>query len=76
MHADNNIMIMLVGNKYDLGNLREVPTQDAKQYVEKEGLFFLETSALDATNVENEFLIVFHEAYKVVSKKAFIASPG
>lgn len=74
MHADNNIVIMLVGNKSDLGNLREVPTEDAKQYAEKEGLFFLETSALDATNVENAFLTVLREVYKVVSKKALTAN--
>jgi Ras-related protein Rab-11A len=29
-HADNNIVIMLVGNKCDLDNLRAVPTEDTK----------------------------------------------
>eukprot|EP01018_Ginkgo_biloba_P014244 Gb_03447 [translate_table: standard] len=74
IHADSNIVIMLIGNKSDLENLRAVPTQDAKEYAEKEGLFFLETSALDATNVENAFLTVLHEVYKVVSKRALAAS--
>ena len=74
MHADSNIVIMLVGNKSDLGNLREVPTENAKQYAEKEGLFFLETSALDATNIANAFLTVLSEVYKVVSKKALTAN--
>lgn len=31
-HADNNIVIMLVGNKCDLRHLRAVPTDEAKEY--------------------------------------------
>ena len=31
-HADNNIVIMLVGNKSDLRHLRAVPTDEAKTY--------------------------------------------
>uniref|UniRef100_A0A0D6R610 Ras-related protein Rab11D n=1 Tax=Araucaria cunninghamii TaxID=56994 RepID=A0A0D6R610_ARACU len=73
-HADNNIVIMLVGNKCDLGDLRAVPTEDAKEFAQKEGLFFLETSALESTNVETAFLTVLTEIFKVVSKKALIAS--
>lgn len=74
IHADNNIVIMLVGNKTDLGNLRAVPTEDAKEFAEKEGLFFLETSALEATNVESSFYTVLTEIYRIVSKKALIAN--
>ena len=73
-HADNNIVIMLVGNKTDLGNLRAVPTEDAKEFAEKEGLFFLETSALEAINVESAFITVLTEIYRIVSKKALIAN--
>ena len=36
-HADNNIVIMLVGNKSDLRHLRAVPTDEAKAFAgEKE----------------------------------------
>ena len=31
-HADNNIVIMLIGNKTDLGTLRVVPTDQAKEF--------------------------------------------
>ena len=31
-HADNNIVIMLVGNKSDLRHLRAVPTDEAKAF--------------------------------------------
>ena len=34
-HADNNIVIMLVGNKSDLRHLRAVPTDEAKAFAGK-----------------------------------------
>lgn len=73
-HADKNIVIMLVGNKTDLESLRDVPTEDAKDFAEKKSLFFMETSALEATNVEPAFLTVLTEIYRVVNKKALIAN--
>lgn len=54
-NASPNIVIMLVGNKSDLRHLREVPTEAAKEYAEKNALSFIETSALEATNVELAF---------------------
>jgi Ras-related protein Rab-11A len=54
-HADSNIVIMLVGNKSDLRHLRAVPTDEAKQFAQENNLFFIETSALDASNVELAF---------------------
>ncbi|KRY65404.1 Ras-related protein Rab-11A, partial [Trichinella pseudospiralis] len=54
-HADQNIVIMLVGNKSDLRHLRAVPSDEAKAYTEQNCLSFIETSALDSTNVEAAF---------------------
>lgn len=54
-HADQNIVIMLVGNKSDLRHLRAVLTEEAKAFAEKNGLSFIETSALDSTNVDLAF---------------------
>ncbi|CAG8606982.1 12452_t:CDS:2 [Racocetra persica] len=54
-HADSNIVIMLVGNKSDLRHLRAVPTEEAKQFAAENNLSFIETSALDASNVELAF---------------------
>ncbi|PSS10009.1 Ras-related protein [Actinidia chinensis var. chinensis] len=73
-HADKNIVIMLVGNKSDLGTLRDVPTDDAKEFAQRENLFFMETSALEATNVETAFLTILTEIYRIISKKALIAN--
>ncbi|XP_020509884.1 ras-related protein Rab-25 [Labrus bergylta] len=63
-HGDPHIVVMLVGNKKDLESLRTVPTEEAKDFAEKRGLMFMETSALDSTNVEeafNEILTVIHK---------------
>lgn len=60
-HADQNIVIMLVGNKSDLRHLRAVPTDEAKAYAEKNQLSFIETSALDSTNVEAAFTNILTE---------------
>ncbi|KAL6273050.1 hypothetical protein ACE6H2_023742 [Prunus campanulata] len=74
-HADKNIVIMLIGNKCDLGSLRAVPTEDAQEFAERENLFFMETSALEATNVETAFLMILMEIYRIMSKKT-LASNG
>merc|ERR1712137_856189 len=68
-HADSNIVIMLVGNKSDLRHLRAVPTEEAKAFAELHGLSFIETSALDSTNVEQAFTNVLTEIYRIVSQK-------
>lgn len=68
-HADANIVVMLVGNKSDLRHLRSVKTEDAQAYCEREGLSFIETSALEATNVEKAFQQTLTEIYHIVSKK-------
>lgn len=73
-HADKNIVIMLIGNKSDLGTLRAVPTEDAKEFAERESLFFMETSALEATNVEKAFMTGLEEIYRTVSKKNLVAN--
>ena len=72
-HADSNIVIMLVGNKSDLRHLRSVQTEDSQAFCEKEGLSFIETSALESTNVELAFQKILTEIYHIVSKKALAA---
>jgi len=68
-HADANIVIMLVGNKSDLRHLRAVPNEEAKQFAEKHELRFIETSALDASNVEKAFTEILTQIYRIVSQK-------
>lgn len=68
-HADHHIVIMLVGNKNDLRHLRAVPTDEAKAFAEKNSLSFIETSALDSTNVETAFQQILTDIYQIVSRK-------
>lgn len=42
----------------------------AQAFCEKEGLSFIETSALESTNVEQAFQRILTEIYHIVSKKA------
>ncbi|CAA2965088.1 ras-related RABA5b-like [Olea europaea subsp. europaea] len=68
-HCDTTVATMLVGNKCDLENIREVSMEDGKSLAEEEGLFFIETSALDSTNVNKAFEIVIREIYNNISRK-------
>jgi len=73
-HADQNIVIALVGNKSDLKHLRAVPTDEAKEFATQNGLTFIETSALDASNVESAFQNILTEIYRIVSSKSLESS--
>ncbi|KAF8395183.1 hypothetical protein HHK36_019125 [Tetracentron sinense] len=72
-HADSNIVIMMTGNKSDLNHLRAVAPETAQVLAEKEGLSFLETSALEALNIEKAFQTILTEIYHIISKKALAA---
>ncbi|XP_032375202.1 ras-related protein Rab-25b [Etheostoma spectabile] len=71
-HADPHIVVMLVGNKTDLESERSVPNEEAKDYAEKNGLLYLETSALESTNVEAAFNSVLSEIQRKVSSKEVV----
>ncbi|KAI9639025.1 ras family-domain-containing protein [Dioszegia hungarica] len=73
-HADSNIVIMLVGNKSDLKHLRAVPTEEARAFSTENGLSFIETSALDASNVEGAFQTILTDIYRIVSSKSLESS--
>ncbi|XP_072346578.1 ras-related protein Rab-11A-like [Scyliorhinus torazame] len=62
-HADNNLVVMLVGNKCDLSEIRAVPVEEAKSFADKHKLLYMETSALDSTNVEPAFQRVITEIF-------------
>lgn len=69
-HADNSLVIMLIGNKSDLISQRAVSKEDAVEFAEEQGLFFSETSALSGENVESAFLMLVEEIHSTISKKA------
>lgn len=75
-HTDPNIVVMLIGNKSDLRHLVAVPAEDGKTFAERESLYFMETSALEATNVEKAFTEVLTQIHRVVSKRAVEVGDG
>ncbi|KAL3323377.1 hypothetical protein AABB24_037820 [Solanum stoloniferum] len=68
-HSDMNVVTILVGNKSDLKHAREVTTAEGKSLAEAQGLFFIETSALDSSNVAVAFQTVVKEIYNILSRK-------
>jgi len=69
-HADQNIVIMLVGNKKDLRHMRQVQTDEAKDFCKQHKLFFIETSALADSNVSTAFETILKEIYRLISRKS------
>jgi Ras-related protein Rab-1A len=60
-YGEKHVSKLLVGNKADLKNARCVQYADAKEFAEELGLLYVETSAKEATNVEDMFHIMAHE---------------
>ncbi|XP_035675791.1 E3 ubiquitin-protein ligase Midline-1-like isoform X1 [Branchiostoma floridae] len=61
--SDTNIVIMLVGNKGDLGHNRAVTTQEGREFADKRHILFAETSAMEGRNVETAFERLISEVY-------------
>ena len=61
--ADPPPVMMLVGNKCDLEHLRVVKKDVANTFAQQHGLSFIETSALDSTNVEKAFEWLINEVF-------------
>lgn len=72
-HADSNIVILMAGNKADMNHLRAVPEEDARALAKKEQLSFVETSALEAFNVDKAFQDILVDIYHITSKKTLAA---
>jgi len=68
--GDSKIVISLVGNKCDLEHIRAVTTEEAREFAVANKLLFIETSALDATNVTAAFEELLENIYNIVASKA------
>ncbi|KAL4360785.1 hypothetical protein GQ457_04G014530 [Hibiscus cannabinus] len=55
-YASGSVNKLLVGNKCDLTAKKEVPYETAKAFADELGIPFMETSAKNATNVEQAFM--------------------
>lgn len=62
--CSKSTFMVLVGNKLDLAEKRQVSIEEGEQLAEKYGMLFFETSAKDGTNVEK----IFFEAVDSIAK--------
>eukprot|EP00126_Sphaerothecum_destruens_P007306 Sdes_comp19796_c0_seq1m11886 len=60
-YACENVNKLLVGNKSDLTTKKVVDFNSAKEFADQLGIPFLETSAKNATNVEQAFMTMAAE---------------
>ncbi len=62
--ANKNTVKLLVGNKCDLEDKREVTFQEGKDFADNNGMKFIETSATTNQNVDEAFEILIDEVIK------------
>ena len=60
-NGNEDIYIILIGNKLDLEKNREVMTNDVKRKAEELKVGYFETSALDGSNIEHAFDVIVEE---------------
>ena len=55
------VVRLVVGNKSDMDDKRQVPTEVAEKWCKAQGHTFFETSAKQSTNVEQAFIFLVKE---------------
>jgi GTPase SAR1 family protein len=68
-NAEEDCRIMLCGNKCDLEERRRVSEREGRVFARNHGLAFIETSAKDATGVDDAFTRTLEEICKTQGKK-------
>jgi len=79
-YARENVNKLLVGNKADIadtdGGVRQVATDEGKQFAEQNDIPFLETSAKLGTFVDTAFLMMAHEIKNKMTHASGSSSGG
>ncbi|CAD8079172.1 unnamed protein product [Paramecium primaurelia] len=68
-HADGNIVIIMIGNKIDAVDQRTVRTDEASNFCEQQKIGFIETSALDGTNIDVAFNKIVSNIFNTIGSK-------
>lgn len=71
-HAPPDLPIVLVGNKSDLDNQRKISSQQATYLAEQLNLSYIETSALNSTNVEQAFILLVTSIYEKKATQSIV----
>jgi Ras-related protein Rab-1A len=71
-YASDNVKILLVGNKCDLQNHRQVSIQEGKELANRLNIPFIEASAKDSTNVQQLFINLAKTLKEDKLKKEYI----
>ena len=64
-YSPKNVYIVLVGNKSDLEERRQIPTEKGQEIADRFGISFFETSAKTGSNVVK----IFEESAKEIAKR-------
>ena len=72
-NSNPDMVIMLIGNKTDLDARRAVSTKEGEDFAKHHGLFFMETSAKSAENIEKAFVVTAQKVYENIANGIFDA---
>lgn len=75
-YANENVNKLLVGNKCDLEDKRVVEQSTAQAFAEEIGIPYIETSAKNATNVEEAFMTMAGEIKNRMAKEPAMNKPA
>ncbi|XP_006753207.1 PREDICTED: ras-related protein Rab-39A, partial [Myotis davidii] len=70
------IVFLLVGHKCDLASIRQVTREEAEKLSADCGMKYIETSAKDATNVEESFTILTRDIYDLIKRGEICIQDG
>lgn len=73
-YGNDDMVVILVGNKSDLSDSRQVEKEEGRKLAEAEGLCFMETSALQNLNVEEAFLQMITKIHDITNQKSLEAA--
>ena len=80
INSDKNCVIYLIGNKIDLSNQRQITTEEAENFAQKEKIQYIETSAVKNLKVTEVFTSLLNDIYLVKKEenknKLFLQGTG